>query len=198
MRLNRWITVLVVAAIAACLLAFHRHGFSAREKPLAVEVFIARHLRGMAMPAEAQATRNPVAPSPAVLARAGVHFADHCASCHANDGSGSTAMGRNLYPNAPDMRLAATQNLTDGELFYIIENGIRFTGMPAWGNGTREGEVESWELVCFVRHLPQLTPREVHAMEAFNPVSPAELREREEEERFLQGHDIAPSATSNR
>ena len=56
------------------------------------------------------------------------HFADHCATCHANDGSGNTEMGRGLYPKAPDMRLPATQNLSDAELFYIIENGVRLTG----------------------------------------------------------------------
>ena len=69
------------------------------------------------------------------IAEGRAHFADHCASCHANDGSGDTEMGRGLYPRAPDMRLAATQNLEDHELFYIIENGIRLTGMPAWGTG---------------------------------------------------------------
>ncbi len=43
-------------------------------------------------------------------------------------------MGRNMYPPAPDMRLAETQQMTDGELFYIIQNGVRLTGMPAWGS----------------------------------------------------------------
>ena len=52
-------------------------------------------------------------------------------------------MGRGLYPRAPDMRLAATQNLSDAELFYLIENGIRLTGMPGWGTGTKEGEKSS-------------------------------------------------------
>ena len=70
------------------------------------------------------------------------HFADHCATCHANDGSGNTTIGKNLFPPAPDMRLAATQDLTDGELFYIIEEGVRFTGMPAWSSGTPEAR--SW------------------------------------------------------
>ena len=79
------------------------------------------------------------------------HFADHCAMCHANDGSGAAEMGRGLYPRVPDMRLPATQSLTDGELFYIIENGVRLTGMPAWGTGTPEGEEATWHLVRFIR-----------------------------------------------
>jgi mono/diheme cytochrome c family protein len=196
MRLSRqWIAALAVALViaAAGLLALRRHGFSAREQPLAVEAFIARHLRGLAVPAAGRAARSPVAASPAALAAGRAHFADHCASCHANDGSGTTELGRNLYPKAPDMRLPATQELTDGELFYIIENGVRFTGMPAWSNGTPEGAAESWQLVRFIRHLPRLAPREAAEMGLLNPVSPAERQEREEEERFLRGDDITPA-----
>jgi hypothetical protein len=98
-----------------------------------------------------------------------------------------------MYPPAPDMRAAATQRLSDGELFHVIENGVRLTGMPAWGNGTAEGERESWELVLFVRHLPQLDTREVQEMRALLPVSSHELREQEEERRFLAGEDVPPT-----
>jgi mono/diheme cytochrome c family protein len=197
MRLtSRWIAALAVTlVVVAGLLALRRHGFSARAEPLAVEAFVARHLRGLAVPAAGRAARNPVAPSPEALAAGRAHFADHCASCHANDGSGTTEVGRNLYPKAPDMRLPATQELTDGELFYIIENGIRFTGMPAWGNGTPEGAAESWQLVRFIRHLPRLTPREAAEMGRLNPVSPAERQEREAEERFLRGEDVTAATT---
>jgi len=99
--------------------------------------------------------------SPEVIADGRAHFADHCAVCHANDGSGKTEMGQGMWPKAPDMRLAATQNLTDGELFWIIENGIRFTGMPGWSTGTTEGETSSWNLVHFIRHLPDISEAEL-------------------------------------
>lgn len=126
------------------------------------------------------------------------HFADHCAVCHGNDGTGDTEMGRGLYPNAPDMRLAATQDLTDGELFYIIEHGVRFTGMPAWATGTPEGTEASWHLVRFVRHLPRLTPAELEKMKALNPRSPDEIREEIEEQEFLrgEGRTAAPASLS--
>jgi mono/diheme cytochrome c family protein len=115
------------------------------------------------------------------------HFADHCAVCHGNDGSGNTEMGRGLYPRAPDMRLPATQNLSDAELFYIIENGVRLTGMPGWATGTKEGETSSWHLVHFIRHLPKLTAEEVGHMEELTPKSPQAVRQQIEEEKFLQG-----------
>src|SRR5436309_9329811 len=106
------------------------------------------------MPGGAKERANPVADSPDVLAEAREHWADHCATCHANNGSGETPIGKHLYPPAPDMRQAGTQTLTDGELFHVIENGIRHTGMPSWGTGTSRDEETSWKLVRFIRHLP--------------------------------------------
>jgi hypothetical protein len=101
-------------------------------------------------------------------------------------------MGEGMYPRAPDMRRAETQNLTDGELFYIIENGVKLTGMPAWGTGTPEGERDSWHLVQFIRHLPSLSEAELAEMEGLNPRSAAEWQALEEERRFLSGEAPAP------
>jgi mono/diheme cytochrome c family protein len=125
------------------------------------------------------------------------HFADHCASCHGNDGRGRTKLGQGLYPKAPDMTLAATQGLSDGEIFFIIENGVRFTGMPAWGEAGTDDDVETWELVHFIRHLPRLTPEELAEMEELNPKSRKALREEDEIRRFLEGETAeAPMAQS--
>jgi len=104
-----------------------------------------------------------------------------------NDGSGDTEVGRNLYPRAPDMRAAATQQLSDGELFFIIQNGIRLTGMPAWGSGAAHDAQDSWKLVRFIRHLPEVSPAEAQEMSKMNPKTPAELEEERAEEEFLNG-----------
>jgi mono/diheme cytochrome c family protein len=164
-------------------------GVSARPQPGTLEAITARTIRGIAIRTRIGGLTNPVPVSDAVIKEGMEHFADHCASCHGNDGSGDTEMGRGLYPRAPDMRLPATQNLSDGELFYIIENGVRLTGMPAWSTGTKEGETSSWHLVHFIRHLPRLTEEELALMEDLNPRTPAEVRQREEEKKFLQGGD---------
>lgn len=140
------------------------HGFSAREKPTAAEEFLARRARWLATPWGVRDLRNPLPASPENIAEARDHFADHCAVCHANNGSGRTMIGAGLYPPVPDMRAEATQSLTDGELLYIVKNGIRFTGMPGWGG---EDE-ENWKLVHFIRHLPSLTEQELKFMEEIN------------------------------
>ena len=172
---------LVVAGVA---IAVHR-GFSARDQPSALEMYVARYARRLAVPSKAKNEQNPFTPSPELLSEARAHFADHCAICHANNGSGKTDMGRNLYPKAPDMRSSPTQNLRDGELYYIIHNGIRLTGMPAWGSGDKDDD--GWKLVLFIRHLPQLTPQEEREMESLNPRGPGERQEEQEEEQFLNG-----------
>src|SRR5258708_3827891 len=171
--------ILVVAGAAAAV----RRGFSARDQPSALETYVARNARSMAVPSKAKSEKNPFAASPELIAEGRAHFADHCAICHANNGNGNTEIGQNLYPKAPDMRLPQTQNLTDGELYYTIHNGIRLTGMPAWG--TAEKDEDSWKLVLFIRHLPQLTPAEEREMEALNPKGPGEKHEVQEEEQFL-------------
>lgn len=150
-------------------------------------------MRHLATPAALRTRVNPVASSETVLGAALEHFADHCASCHANDGSGSTELGRSFYPPAPDMRGARSQALTDGELFSIIENGIRLTGMPAWGTGTVDGENESWGLVHFIRRLPNLSADDIARMETLNPQSPSKFRDAEEARRFLEGEEPGAS-----
>lgn len=175
--------ILVVAGWGAWRLS--RGGISARPTPSALEVRAARALRHVAIPRAAREAVNPIPAGPKVIAAGLAHFADHCATCHDDDGSGRTVMGGGLYPRAPDMRGADTQGMSDGELFYVIEQGVRFTGMPAWGGpGTAEG---SWHLVHFIRHLPRLTQEERVRMEELHPRSPGEWRELEREDAFLRG-----------
>jgi len=100
-------------------------------------------------------------------------------------------MGRNFFPRVPDMRNEATQHMSDGELYYIIHNGVRWTGMPAWGDP--DSDMDSWKLVWFIRHLPQISTAELHDMEQFNPKSVADQKEEKEEEDFLNGQGPAPN-----
>ena len=128
-----------------------------------------------------------MAKTPDVVAEGMAHYADHCAGCHANNGSGDTEVGHGLYPKPPDMRLDATQSLSDGELFYIIENGVRFTGMPAWSSDDPTESHGTWHLVHFIRELPRLTPEQIEQMEKLNPKAPDEMQPEPDHEKT--GHD---------
>jgi mono/diheme cytochrome c family protein len=196
--MNRLLRLILTAAVVLVLLTaagvayVMATGLSARAQPGPIETRLARAVRGLAIPRDVKRMANPVPKSADVVAAGMSHFADHCASCHANDGSGKTEMGQGLFPKAPDMRQPATQQLTDGELFYIIENGVRFTGMPAWSTGAPDGEQASWHLVHFIRALPTLTPEQIAQMEGLNPKPPEEIRQQIEEERFLKGGGDTP------
>jgi mono/diheme cytochrome c family protein len=183
----------VVLGIAGSVWFLAGRGFSAKAEPTAIEAFVARRMRSLATPRSGRVAQNPVPKSGDVLAEAMVHYADHCASCHANDGSGDTALGNGLYPKPPDLRERPTQELTDGEIFYIIHNGVRLTGMPAFGQGPADEDTDSWKLVHFIRHLPSLTPDDLARMKAMNPKSRHEMEEEEAIRRFLAGED-SPSS----
>lgn len=173
-----------VIAVIAGLFWLCATGLNARDTPGALETRLATTLQRLAIPRRARALVNPMQATPELLVEARRHFADHCASCHGNDGSGETEMGQKLYPRVPDMRSAQTQNLSDGEIYYVIENGVRFTGMPAWGAGGTSDH-DTWHLVLFIRHLPRMTDEDMQDMRAHNPRSPAERKEEEMENEFL-------------
>ncbi len=194
--LRAFLLLVGVAIVGGGLAAYAiaSRGLSTRVTPSAIETSIALTMRRFATPSGVRGAANPVPPTRGVLDEALAHFADHCATCHANDGSGDTNIGRSFYPPAPDMRAARTQRLSNGELFSIIEHGIRLTGMPAWGTGTPDGERATWGLVHFLRKLPSLTADDIARMETMNPRSPQALREEEEARRFLAGDTPGPTA----
>ena len=156
------IGVIFVASLAYLGFSLARHGFSAREKPSRLEEFLARHARKIATPANARQLKNPSSLTAETLNDVYEHWSEHCALCHGSNGDGDSVIGKNLYPKTPDMKSSEVQALSDGELFYIITNGVRFTGMPAWGD--EDSPEEIWQLVSFIRKLTSLTPAELELL----------------------------------
>ena len=160
--------LLVVGAIGGAHTV--RRGFSARDEPSTPEVFAARTARKLAVPKRAKSLRNPFTVTSDGLAEARANWAQNCASCHGVNGDGETEIGRNLYPKPPDLRVAATQQQTDGELYTTIQNGIRLSAMPAWGE-PRDDDRDRWNLVALIRRLNQLTPEEEKEIQKYLPRS---------------------------
>jgi mono/diheme cytochrome c family protein len=203
MKRGPLLLVLFIAALAiivAVAVSILHDGLSARAKPSALETAIARSARKMAAPSGAHKAKNPVPDSPDVQREARLHFADHCAICHGNDGGGATLLGSGLYPKPPDLRAEETQELSDGDIFWIIENGVRLTGMPAFGGAGSEHDhnvEDTWKLVRFIRHLPSLTAEEKLEMEKYNPKGPEDRNEEQEENNFLNGGSTKPPTKSD-
>src|SRR5690242_12877483 len=106
------LSLLGIGAVVAAAWLFLLFRAGARHTPSAIEATAARTIRRLAIPASVRDAKNPVESTASVIAEGREHFADHCAVCHANDGSGNVDLGKSLYPPAPDMRKPATQSLT--------------------------------------------------------------------------------------
>ena len=129
------------------------------------EAALTRRVRNLSIPGAERDQKNPVPVTSEYLEEGRDSFLTHCATCHGVDGSGKTPVGSNLYPSVPDLRSAATQRLSDGEIRCIIENGVQLTGMPAW-NSSGVGD-DVWKLALFVRSLSPLRHSEPAQQSAF-------------------------------
>ena len=193
----RKIVLTVIATLAviglifgAGLLYVRGHGFSAREEPTWMERIMARNARKIATPPDAKTLSNPRSQQTSeMIAEADEHFVEHCGVCHGIDGRGDTVIGRNLYPRVPDMSASDTQQLSDGELYYIISNGVRLTGMPAWGSEDKPEAI--WDLVSLIRRLPKLSPEELKRLQEAARNAGGELSEQAGEPEKKEGDETA-------
>jgi predicted CXXCH cytochrome family protein len=149
-----------VVAVAAILFGLYQlilwEGSSARADAPGAEIAIAQWLLRRTIPSEYHAMTNPLDTSAdgADVGAGRDLYRQKCEICHAYDGSGKTQIGSGQYPRPPDLRDAAIQNQSDGQLFYHIQNGVRHTGMPAWNLPDRQ----LWQLTSYLRNLPLVAP----------------------------------------
>src|SRR6267142_2240307 len=101
------VAVALLGLVVAVAASFLHDGLSSRATPTRLEIMVARNARHLAIPSNARLAQNPLLVSTEDLRDARLHFADHCAVCHANDGGGQTMIGGGLYPKPADLRLPA-------------------------------------------------------------------------------------------
>jgi mono/diheme cytochrome c family protein len=89
-------------------------------------------------------------------------YREMCAVCHTPPGDDDSPIAQGLNPRAPNLGCEA-EELSDAELFWVIKNGIRMTGMPAWG--VTHGDKEIWAVVAFVKALPKMTAEQYKALD---------------------------------
>ncbi len=159
------VTLVAVALAAAALGAYvlHTHGLVADRAPGRLETSVARRLVVLSIPSATRKLTNPTAGDERAWREGAEHFEEHCAVCHGQDGRGRSEIGPKMYPPVPDLTSAPIQQMSDGALFAIVQNGVRWTGMPAFrGEHTPQ---ETWQLVSFVRRMPELKPQDLHGKE---------------------------------
>ncbi len=157
---NIWAVVALVGVIAVVIggLVLWSHGFDSRAEPSSVEENIAMRIHDSSIPDKYEKVNNPLA-TRVDLIEAGGHYEEHCAACHADNGSGQPKFHGLMYPRPTDLRSEDTQDMSDGEIYWVIKNGIRWSGMPAFGK-PGDNDEHAWKIVAYVKHLPKLTPAE--------------------------------------
>jgi mono/diheme cytochrome c family protein len=131
-------------------------GCPASKKPSKWEARLANMAKDVVIPVEAKNLKNPLAQNPDAAQEGQKIFMGSCAMCHGTDGHARTSLGLAMYPPAMDLTSPHVQHWTDAELFWIIQNGVRLTGMPAWKSMI--SETDSWKLVNFIRMVTRLQP----------------------------------------
>ena len=155
--------ILLVAAAAAAIVYTGSFNVSATRPPSKAERTFATLTLNKAVARRAPNRKNPLPASAETLRGGLAHFRENCVLCHGAPGVDPGEIGQGLNPGAPDLTLRRVQARSDGELFWITSNGIRMTGMPAFS--PTHGENEIWQIVAFLRHLPEITDEEKSALE---------------------------------
>lgn len=144
---------LVLALIVVVgMFAISRLDLSALPEPSATETYLATRAKHVLVRWSIPGT-IPVPPSDvkASIQEGEKLFGTDCAVCHGLDGKSPTDAGRWMYPRASDLTSLSVQQYSDRELFWIVKNGIRFSGMPAFGRV--ESDEHVWSLVYYLRTL---------------------------------------------
>jgi len=129
-------------------------GCTAHKQPSRVETALANAAKDVVIPIQAERKENPLPETEEVINQGRQVFLQSCALCHGADGHGETYLGRNMYPPAMDMTSPHVQHWSDAELFWIIQNGVRLTGMPSWESSI--SETDTWKLALFIHNLSHL------------------------------------------
>ncbi len=153
--------VAVVAALTVGALYYNivTGGLIARQKPPALETFVARRLVNLSIPRTDKERINPLGTAADAVAAGRELYHKHCEVCHGFDGQGKTMAGGGMYPPPASLSHEASAQRTDGELFYLIHNGIRNTAMPGW----QLPDEQTWQLVSYIRRLPLTASLETSA-----------------------------------
>lgn len=155
--------IAVIAVLITILLIMPTMNWSALRKPGHLERRLAGYITSNWIRRNADTQSNPLPSTPENLKSGQSDYEDHCAGCHGLEGDGENRFEADFYPPIPRLT-SGTKKMSDGELYFIIANGISMSAMPGFGKNHESKEI--WGMVLWVRHLAQLSPTEKGALES--------------------------------
>jgi mono/diheme cytochrome c family protein len=189
---TRWLIVtlaagaLLIAVVAAVLV--HMGSFDvAADKPHSQPVFWLMNTvreRSVAIRAADITVPGDLADAKRIASGA-AQYDEMCSLCHLAPGMKRTEISRGLYPRAPELRRKSS--LTPAEQFWVVKHGLKMTGMPAWG--VTHNDEQLWDVVAFLRKLPELTAEQYQALVKSAPKTHDEMMQEME---MGSDHDHQP------
>ena len=140
-------------SVVCAVLCYVLQGCTAKH-PSEGETNLANAAKDVAIPLEAGQKKNPLPDTSEVVSQGREVFLGSCAQCHGADGRGDSDLGQSMAPPAMDLSSSHVQHWSDAELFWIIQNGVRPSGMPAWHASISEND--TWKLAHFIHSLPSV------------------------------------------
>jgi mono/diheme cytochrome c family protein len=155
---------LVLAAAAGGILVYSgAYNVAADQAPSRFEEWLLETIKERSIDRQAEGIPVPPLGDEAQVRRGYELFRVHCVTCHGAPGVGPDDLAMGLNPVPPGLDFEKVQHESDAELYWVIQNGIKFTGMPSFKLALA-GEDDAWALVAFLRRLPDLDPRSFEAM----------------------------------
>jgi mono/diheme cytochrome c family protein len=146
--------------------------FNADQPPSQTEMHVAMSAVDAATDRNAPQVKNPLAADEPTLTAGARLYVDHCAGCHGLPANPDSQFGRSFNPQVPAFFKDAP-DMAENQNFYIIQHGIRWSGMPAWSNTLND--TQTWQLVTFLSNIQKLPPAALKEFEppAIAPAAPA-------------------------
>lgn len=157
--MRRWVVIASVVLLAVVLAAVgvSRFSLTALDEPGRAETYLATEVKHLLVSRDSREVLPGPASTAASIAAGEKLYGAECAMCHGLNGRTPTDNGRWMYPRAADLTSGQVQQYSDRELFWILKNGIRLSGMPAFGQVETDEHI--WEFVHYVRSLNRSAKR---------------------------------------
>ena len=144
----------LMLGVTSAMLGAWLQGCTASKQPSQEETSVANAAKDVTIPFEAGKMKNPLPATAEIVSQGQEVFLRSCAQCHGAEARGDTNLGRNMSPPAMDLTSAHVQHWSDAELVWIIQNGVRLTGMPSWKSSISDND--TWKLARYIHNLPHL------------------------------------------
>ena len=156
-------TIIALFVIGMIILKTGQVDFSADKQPSEAETHFAMSAVDASTDRHAPDVKNPLAADEATLVSGAELYMNHCAGCHGSPSDPESAFAKSFNPPVP-VFFKDAPDMAENQNFYIIQHGIRWTGMPAWNKSLNDNQI--WQLVTFLSNIEKLQPAAKKKLEA--------------------------------